>query len=90
MEGRSRRLVSAASSAAPSPCSGGTPGSLGTAWGWVRFGFSCLTHVWAQQMAGTSWSLENSDLETFRSCGPQARSERPEPRGLAWKKVITT
>ena len=32
-------------------------------------GFSCLTHVWTREMAGTAWSLKNPDLETLRSCG---------------------
>lgn len=53
-------------------------------------GFSCLTHVWTREMAGTAWSLKNPDLETLRSCGAWARKDCPEPQGLTWQRAIIT
>lgn len=62
----------------------------GNTLGWVRAGFSCLTHVWTREMAGTVWSLKNPDLETLRSCGTWARKDCPEPQGLTWQRAIIT
>lgn len=62
----------------------------GNTLGWVRVGFSCLTHMWTREMAGTVWSLKNPDLETLRSCGAWARKDCPEPQGLTWQRAIIT
>ena len=59
--------------------------------GWMRVGFSCLTHTCQLgKWPGQPGALKNHDLETLRRCGAWARKRCPESRGLTWQRVIIT
>lgn len=68
-----------------------SPWFPGNRMGWMRVGFSCLTHTCQLgKWPGQPGALKNHDLETLRRCGAWARKRCPESRGLTWQRVIIT